>query len=136
EGVRKIFCGEQTATAPGIMRGQVRMFNHGGGLAGVRVMLTWLSVGVQGDTKGILTSEVATSVTDERGYYTFCGLPADFEGTAQAMTASDTTGAVTVSLAWSPSALLVRPFVLAENPRTVARISGRGHAENWRALRG
>jgi len=125
EGVRRILCGDQTATSGGIIRGQVRRSNHNEGIAGARVTLSWLSVGVAADTKGILTSEGATSITDARGYYTFCGLPADFEGTAQVFTATDTTGAVSISLTWSPSGILARPFLLPATPHAVSRISGR-----------
>jgi hypothetical protein len=134
--LRRIFCGENGTGLPGIIRGRVSKEHSNDGIPGAKVMLSWLSVGVSGDMKGALSSEGAVTATDQNGYYTFCGLPPDFEATAQAMTSTDTTGAIAVSLAWSPEGVLVRPFLLPSRQHGTSNLTGRVTGEDGRPVSG
>ena len=132
----KIFCGDDRSGLPGIIRGRVQRSQSTAGSAGAIVELSWLSVSVRGETTGALTSEAAVTATDPNGYYTFCGLPTDFEASARAVTATDTTGQVTVSLAWTPSGVLIRPFLLPASPRGTSNVTGRVIDETGRPVSG
>jgi len=134
--IRTILCGTNGTALPGIIRGRVNRASSNDGTPGARVVLSWLSVGVSGDAKGSLTSEGAVTTTDQNGYYTFCGLPPDFEATAQAITSTDTTGAIAVSLSWSPASVLVRPFLLPSRPSGTTSLKGRVIEEDGRPISG
>jgi len=134
--IRHGLCGEQDPGTPGVAYGHVMPTHKSEALQGIRVNLSWYAVGTSRDVLGFLIPQSATSITDERGRYVFCGLPADFEGSLQAMSATDTTGAVTVALVWADSSIDNRVLLLPDEPRATSLVTGRVIDEDGNAVSG
>jgi hypothetical protein len=134
--IRHGLCGDQDPATPGVAYGHVMPTHKSEGLPGIRVTLSWYVVGTSRDELGFLIPQSAAAITDDRGRYVFCGLPADFEGSLQAMSASDTTGAVTVALVWADSSIDNRVLLLPDEPRATSVVTGRIIDEDGNAISG
>jgi hypothetical protein len=132
ETTRRLFC--EDSTSPGFIRGRISR-SGGGAVTKANVTLSWLALDSKPEGTSALIPSQVTTTSDEYGYYSFCGLPNDFEGSLQAALQGDSTALIPVSLAWSPIAIVARPLSLpVQNAR--ATISGRVADSSGRALSG
>jgi hypothetical protein len=117
--IRKLLCpGNAPADDKGIIRGRVVQAGTGTP-AKTQVRLSWRSI-----LDNEFVGQEAQSGTDERGYYTFCGLPVDFEGSIRAESERDSTGFVIVSLASTTSGIAIRPLVISSSNARTATLAG------------
>ena len=127
-GTRALMCPEgQAENAHGFIRGYVKRAGAAEPAVGARVDLSWLEISMAAGTRPSVTRMEISTVTDDRGYYTFCGLPEDFEGSIQASQGSDASGLITIGLSWKPFGMAMRPLVLPANRSitTAFAIAGR-----------
>ncbi len=126
--VRKMLCGEADSEG-GIITGRVVKAGTSDGIASANVALTWYSLG--SDPKALqFTPSIVQTITDDRGYYAFCGLPPDFEASVDASSDKDTTALIPVSLAWSSIGIVSQRLALggSAGPLSGVVVDSAGHA--------
>jgi hypothetical protein len=121
--IRRLICGD-TSSAAGIVRGRIVSSEKNEAITGASIQLTWFSLETAAN-KFALTPGIAVARSDDRGYYTFCGLPNDLDASIQAFRGGDSTGLIPLSLLSSPYAILAQPLMLAPHDREVSSIVGR-----------
>ena len=117
--VRRMLCGEADSSG-GIITGRVVRAGTTDGIPSANVVLTWFSMGAEQKTLEFLPG-AAQTITDDRGYYAFCALPADFEASIEASNDKDTTAMIPVSLAWSSIGIVSQRLALSGS---LAAVSG------------
>jgi len=125
--IRSAICPQPSASVEkGVIRGRVTQAGTHAASAGAQVNLSWVELdSARGKDRGGFRPGGAGTVTDDQGYYSFCGLPEDFEGSIQARSGDDSTSLVTVSLSWSQFGLGFRPLLLPASSGTrTSSVSG------------
>ena len=136
---RKLICPDVApGDGKGFIRGNVKRAGSGESAKEVSVDLTWLEISMAPRTMPSVTKMEISTLTDDRGYYSFCGLPEDFEGSIQAFSGADSTGLITVGLSWRPFAIGMRPLILPalRSESRAFTIGGRVVDSSGRALSG
>lgn len=99
------YCGKELTTSrPATIAGTVRDPDSDEPIPGATVSLAWLDIAVIDRTRIVPTPRELHVDTDASGFFRFCGLPADLEGTVQATRSDLPTAEVPVSTSGSPLA--------------------------------
>ena len=119
----------------GFIRGRVMRSDRLEAARDVKVTLSWLQLSLTPNVQSAVTYAEAVTSTDAQGYYAFCSLPEDFEGSIRASRGADSTGLITVSLAGKPFGMGLRSLLLPTG-RSGGTFSGRVTDSTGRALNG
>ena len=112
------YCGnELTQAAPAAVAGRVRDPDNDTPVPGASVSLAWVDIAVSGRTRLVQTPHELHTETDSSGFFKFCGLPEDLDGTVQATHSRWSTAEVPVVTSGNPltfeNLTIARPRVIA-----------------------
>ena len=111
------YCGsELTQAGPAAVAGRVRDPDDDTPVPGATVSLAWVDIAVSGRTRLVQTPHELHTETDSSGFFKFCGLPEDLDGTVQATHSRVSTGQVPVVTSGNPltfeNLAIARPRVI------------------------
>jgi len=137
-GTRRLICPGAGNGLEGSIRGRVTRTASSIAAAGSQVNLSWLEIALNAGTQPSFVKREISTLTDDAGYYSFCDLPEDFEGSIQAISGTDSTGLITVGLSWRPFGIALRPLLLPSTAagRTPGRLDGEVVDSTGRTLAG
>jgi carboxypeptidase family protein len=94
------YCGnELTPSRPAAIAGRVRDPDNDTPVSGATVSLAWVDIAVTGRTRLVQTPHLEYTQTDSTGFFKFCGLPGDLDGTVQVSRGGAATGEIGVTTA-------------------------------------
>jgi hypothetical protein len=97
------YCGTAlTKSAPAAVVGRVRDPDTDQPVFGATISLAWVDIAVSGRSRLVRTPNELLTGTDSAGFFKFCGLPGDLDGTVQASHSGVLTGEVPVVTSGNP----------------------------------
>jgi hypothetical protein len=97
------YCGAAlTNLAPATVVGRVRHPDTDQPVFGATISLEWVDIAVSGRNRLVRTPHELLTGTDSSGFFKFCGLPGDLDGTVQATHSGVSTGEVPVVTSGNP----------------------------------
>jgi len=97
------YCGtESIQSGPATVAGRVRDPDTDKPVPGATVSLAWVDIAVSRGKRLVQTPHELHTETDSSGFFKFCGLPDDLDGTVQASQSGVSTGEVAVTTAGNP----------------------------------
>lgn len=113
------YCGKElTQSAPSAVAGRVLDPDNDTPLPGASITLAWVDIAVSGRMDLVQTPHELHTVTDSSGFFRFCGLPEDVDGTVRASHSGVTTGEVPVVTSGNPltfeNLAIARPRVIVK----------------------
>jgi hypothetical protein len=97
------YCGsELIRSGPAAVAGRVRDPDNDKPVSDVTVSLAWVDISVSRRNRLVHTPHELHTETDSSGFFKFCGLPADLDGTVQASQSGVSTGEVALTTSGNP----------------------------------
>ena len=92
------YCGAKlTQSAPAAIAGRVRDPDTDQPVSGATVSLAWVDIRVSGNKQLARAPHEVLTGTDSSGFFKFCGLPEDLDGTLQVARSGESTGEIAVT---------------------------------------
>ena len=96
------YCRSEMGKAEPAIAGRVRDPDTDKPVVGATVSLSWVDISTSGRKRIVTTSHVLQTESDSTGFFKFCGLPEDLDGTVKATHLGVATGEVPVLTAGNP----------------------------------
>lgn len=96
------YCRNEMANAGPAIAGRVRDPDTDKPVFGATVSLAWVDISTSGRTRIVTTPHELQTESDSAGFFKFCGLPEDLDGTVKATRAGVSTGEVPVVTSGNP----------------------------------
>jgi hypothetical protein len=96
------YCRNESGKAGPAIAGRVRDPDTDAPVAGATVSLAWVDIATSGRTRIVTTPHDLETEADSAGFFKFCGLPEDIDGTVKATHSGVSTGEVPVVTSGNP----------------------------------